>query len=600
MKNKVLFMLICILLCLLAFIFVGCGIFSHDEPNAVSAYTIQYTIEGTTHTLSVKDGMPYSIEEIPTKTGYTFAGLYDAKNGGTQYVDESGASVSAFTDKKNLVLFAQFEPIVYHVYYSIDGKIEPAEAGDTNANVEYGQPIVMNRPTEKDYYQFVGWFTESGIQISNDRDMYAGKNIVSEALFDVSDPFHAITLYAVYEAEDIELILFPNGASEASVRTTAKFNSSLAELEYYDNQNRRIDLWSTDATDPAGHPYRGNVDEALVNIYGTPILYAVPSIEVELLFDTSLGTVEQRSIRAFCGETINLPTVEYNGGVAFVGWKQDDVIVPMKYLVPRFNSPITLSAYFGDFIEIKSKEDFANIKKDMGANYVLKCDIDLGADYTPLGSYYWKHQIKDDDPSAPFHGVLDGGGHTISYQITIGNNLKNENDYAFGLFGSAKNAKFVNLNVDATIKVNGDPAARECSAGGIVGFAKNCTFENCSTSAVSSVNNQDTDSAYYAFLSGIYNQGATYAGGICGDARSCSFLSCTNNGTVYTLGYSAYVGGIAGNVTTDCILTDCVNTGSVSSSHGGWVWGHDASGSLYGKKGDPWYRSDGTTWLNKD
>ena len=87
----------------------GCGLFgSGDDGNnnntqtTPTEYTIQYTDDVGAHTLTVTDGATYSLETMPERLGYDFMGLFDAKTGGTQYVDETGQSLTPFTDKKNI------------------------------------------------------------------------------------------------------------------------------------------------------------------------------------------------------------------------------------------------------------------------------------------------------------------------------------------------------------------------------------------------------------------------------------------------------------------------------------------------------------------
>ena len=98
-----------------ASLFAGCGLFGGGDDNdnnntqtTPAEYTIQYTDDAGSHTLTVTDGAAYSLEAVPERLGYDFIGLFDAKVGGTQYVDETGQSLAPFTDKKNMVLFPQF------------------------------------------------------------------------------------------------------------------------------------------------------------------------------------------------------------------------------------------------------------------------------------------------------------------------------------------------------------------------------------------------------------------------------------------------------------------------------------------------------------
>ena len=85
----------------------GCG-GGDNESSATdteTVYVIQYADDTGTHTINVKNGELYSLESLPSKTGYEFLGLFDAEVGGTQYVSATGTAVAAFTDNKNIVLY---------------------------------------------------------------------------------------------------------------------------------------------------------------------------------------------------------------------------------------------------------------------------------------------------------------------------------------------------------------------------------------------------------------------------------------------------------------------------------------------------------------
>ena len=111
MKKKRFISLVSVVLAtvMLCLVFLsGCGLFGGDNNNddnnntTPTEYTIQYTDDLGSHTLTVADGATYALEAVPERLGYDFLGLFDAKIGGTQYVDETGQSLSPFTDKKKV------------------------------------------------------------------------------------------------------------------------------------------------------------------------------------------------------------------------------------------------------------------------------------------------------------------------------------------------------------------------------------------------------------------------------------------------------------------------------------------------------------------
>ncbi len=113
-KRKII-IIVSILLLVIAggviFYFVKYG--KDNNPPAaqkeVLSYTIMYSNGEDVHTLTVKTGELWYIQEIPTKSGYTFKGYFDAEEGGTQYTTADGVCLSAFYETEHLVLYPQFE-----------------------------------------------------------------------------------------------------------------------------------------------------------------------------------------------------------------------------------------------------------------------------------------------------------------------------------------------------------------------------------------------------------------------------------------------------------------------------------------------------------
>ena len=138
----------------------GCGLFGADNNNdnnnntTPTEYTIQYTDDVGTHTLTVTDGATYSLEVIPERTGYDFLGLFDAEVGGTQYVTANGSSLAPFTDKKNMVLFPQFAAKEYTVVLDYQGA---AVTGQRSLTVKYDEKLPeLPKNLSKEHSVFAG------------------------------------------------------------------------------------------------------------------------------------------------------------------------------------------------------------------------------------------------------------------------------------------------------------------------------------------------------------------------------------------------------------------------------------------------------------
>lgn len=106
-------------------------------------------------TRSVTYGQPYGELPAPTRTGYTFAGWYTEKTGGTKV--ETSTVVQAVEDHE---LFAHWAANTYTVtFVPMDGTLADEQKTKT---VTYGQPYgELPKPTLQGY-DFVGWYTAKG------------------------------------------------------------------------------------------------------------------------------------------------------------------------------------------------------------------------------------------------------------------------------------------------------------------------------------------------------------------------------------------------------------------------------------------------------
>lgn len=119
-------------------------------------------------------------------------------------------------------------------------------------------------------------------------------------------------------------------------------------------------------------------------------------------------------------------------------------------------------------VEINTADDLKNVALGYGATkavYELRADLDLGTDWTPVGS-----SVTDS-----FRGEFRGNGHTITYTVNVPEpeerdlsaKLADESNY--GLFGVAYDATFKDVTVYATVTV---PAmAESVNVGGLIGHA---------------------------------------------------------------------------------------------------------------------------------
>jgi hypothetical protein len=221
-----------------------------------------------------------------------------------------------------------------------------------------------------------------------------------------------------------------------------------------------------------------------------------------------------------------------------------------------------------DVVEVATVDDFLGIADDLGGNYRLVADIDLGklADYRPIGS-----------AQHPFTGSFDGGGHTVSgLKLRAG---RNSDLLDWGLFGTVRNGQVTAVRLEAVdVEVSSDNSigvgavvgrleggsvqgclvssgslradiAMESSLGAVVGINDNGSVTGCSNAA-----------DVVVFTAGSKDRVETYAGGIVGSNRG-HLSGCTNSAPVTGI---TIAGGIAG-INDLGVISHCLNTGRVSA-----------------------------------
>ena len=124
---------------------------SKNVKNSAQSYTL--TLKNGTTTFGSKTvyyGDPFKLN-IPTKSGYTFVGWFDAQENGTQYTDRNGVSLKVWDEKNNKTLYAQWIKN-YTISYNLDGG---TVSNKTSYNIETAT-FTLNNPT-KAGYKFIGW-----------------------------------------------------------------------------------------------------------------------------------------------------------------------------------------------------------------------------------------------------------------------------------------------------------------------------------------------------------------------------------------------------------------------------------------------------------
>lgn len=212
----------------------------------------------------------------------------------------------------------------------------------------------------------------------------------------------------------------------------------------------------------------------------------------------------------------------------------------------KFVKYVTVNESVPDgYTAITNAQELLAVRDNLEGKYILMNDVNAESvsEWKPLG-----------DKDAPFKGVFNGNGYTIS-NITI-------TDYAnstAGLFGVIENAIVANVCVEnINITIN-RPYQVTYNVGGVTGIARNSHILNCSA---------------YGNID-ITSGGTLYVGGISGYIAGDSMVAnCMNNSSIKATGelsdealsmgmVKAHIGGIAGIMQIGGTIKRSVNQGSI-------------------------------------
>lgn len=544
MKRSI-FLFVVLMIVAVTFGLVACDSASDDvTDDTPNNYIIQYTDEYGVRQITVTDGMPYSMEWIPQKTGYTFKGLFDSKVGGTQYTDESGMALMVFTDKKNLILFPQFEPIEYRIILNYDN----AEyGGDTNfVSVDYDSEIpVLPSNLTKYKMSFAGWFSKpdgKGVQITDANGCPINKTVLNATNYGYTSS-KEINLYAYFTYDNCNVKIFLSDGK--IVEKEVPYNCKLDDIELPIGEQRVL-YYSTDFQ--GKEKFQGNITDDMV-------LYA--AIVYKIVFKTSMGSLIDGM---YVAADTNVTLRKFTGGkFNFLGWEYNGVLYTENFRMPKEN--VILNAKWAttdNWIPVSTKEDFASIKNNLSGKYFLTNDIDLG-EWTPLGDYCWEVNT---GPYEMFTGRFDGDNYKIKYKITMGD-LDERKTYSWGIWGSVYNATIENLNVNVYVNIDGTIKDCTCAyAGGVVGWMKESTISNCNVSG---------NITLYGV--GGKNYGIARGAGIAGKAYSSRFVNVHNRADLYVQAFNAAAAGICAGVDNLCTFDNWSNIGRYDAKHDPWVNG---------------------------
>ena len=410
-------------------LFAGCGLFGGDNNNddnnnnnTPTEYTIQYTDDVGSHTITVTDGAPYSLEVIPERLGYDFLGLFDAEVGGTQYVSANGSSLAPFTDKKNMVLFPQFAAKEYTVVLDYQGA---TITGQRSVTVKYGEKLPeLPKNLSKEHSVFAGWYTEAncgGIQVSDNASLIPDKSTVNESLFDIEGAGEYLYLYAGFNVETFTVTFnFGNGIQSQEIKV--EYNTPISQIvpDVRNSEGEAVLSWSK--TSNGSQIFTGNITDNMV-------LYAAewaPVIELN-----SNGGDKVTPIVAKVGASVTLPT-PVRANYKFMGWQDEDGEIAEIATMPAGGARLTASWQAMLVFDENGGTEVNDISQPVGTAITLPTPEKEG--YVFAG-WYTSNKTKYTATSMPAAGVALKAGWYISKTVTIitKNDSNDEDDWAWTL-----------------------------------------------------------------------------------------------------------------------------------------------------------------------
>ena len=183
-----------------------------DKTGAQTLYA-QWTANTYTVTLNQQSGtggtssvtatygsaMP-ALESQPTRTGYTFAGYYDATSGGTKYYNADGTSAKTWDKTGAQTLYARWTANTYKVTLDRQGGTD----GSASVTATYGNSMPAIQVPTRNGYTFGGYYD----QTNGGGTQYYNADGSSAKAWDKAT---ATTLYAKWTAKTYTITFNANG-----------------------------------------------------------------------------------------------------------------------------------------------------------------------------------------------------------------------------------------------------------------------------------------------------------------------------------------------------------------------------------------------------
>lgn len=355
------------------------------EPNPPEGYTVtDVTMPKVTPdelNLTDVDGsktiaagsVEFTLDEVPTLTGYAFLGWYDENDIERYSVDKALSIEVGYNDENpptetdgdevTKTLYAQWKRMDFTV--SFDPNAKDATVDPTSKTVTYQQAYGNLPVPHRDKYKFIGWtYTPD----STDTNYVTDTTIVDRA--------EDHTLYAQWVGDHVYLITYYANASNASfagnkqqvtdtkVQDTTYTVKSPTELSV----TRNGYVWTEWNTKPDGTGDR-YLGESLYTTNSDLTLYAIWATETEVTFGTPdfVNMGDPKYIPGSDSYNFSVTCKTQSGA--------DGIAIPINNLIPGEAYRLTFSVTFNDFKFYRDDDgDYYN-KSSTEGSYIFGTNI---------------------------------------------------------------------------------------------------------------------------------------------------------------------------------------------------------------------------------
>ncbi len=253
---------------------------------------------------------------LPTRTGYTFAGYYDATSGGTQYYTAAGASARSWNKNttSGTTLYAHWTAKQSALTFNTNGGSGTMTTG-LSATYDSAMPTPINLPTRAGY-TFAGFYDATSSETK-----YYNANGTSATTWN-KNTTSGTTLYARWTANSYTVAFNANGGTGTMSNETFTYGTAKAlTANSFTRTGYTFAGWATSASGAKVYNDKQSVSNLTATSGATVTLYATWTANTyTVTLDKQIGSGGTASVPATYNN--NMPPIEVptRNGYTFGGY----------------------------------------------------------------------------------------------------------------------------------------------------------------------------------------------------------------------------------------------------------------------------------------